>query len=138
MMMMMMQQTRKRMMMMKNNNNRIIIIKQQQQQQLPQVSHRTLSVDNIINSTIQSTSIHSSNSHNSSRSRALLSMVDQRGQVKHYSSSSSSSSPQLQLLPQPNPRRSLEFRTIIELQQKAVLAYPDNPMLGTSSVICII
>jgi len=32
--------------------------------------------------------------------------------------------------PSPHPIKSLQFNTIIELQQKAVEAYPDNFMLG--------
>jgi hypothetical protein len=95
-------------MMMINNSNRIV--------------HR-LSGDIIINRTTQWTTTSSSN-------RILDGVVTSRRiQSKHFSSSSSSLQQQ-QLLQQPNPRRSLEFRTIIELQQEAVLAYPDNPMLG--------
>jgi len=105
--MMIHQMKRRMLMMMINNSNRFV--------------HR-LSGDIIINRTAQWSATYSSISN----SNRILDGVVRRIQSKHFSSSSSSL-----LLQQPNPRRSLEFRTIIELQQEAVLAYPDNPMLGT-------
>ena len=105
--MMIHQMKRRMLMMMINNSNRYV--------------HR-LSGDIIINRTAQWSATYSSISN----SNRILDGVVRRIQSKHFSSSSSSL-----LLQQPNPRRSLEFRTIIELQQEAVLAYPDNPMLGT-------
>ena len=101
----MIHQMKRRMLTMINNSNRFV--------------HR-LSGDIIINRTSQWTTTYSSISY----SNRIQDGVVRRIQSKHFSSSSSS------LLQQPNPRKSLEFRTIIELQQEAVLAYPDNPMLG--------
>jgi len=68
------------------------------------------------------------NTHQVTLASNSPSFVDRRGvtihQIKHFSS-----------LQQPNPRRSFKFNTIIELQQKAVDAYPDNPMLGMSVLV---
>ena len=71
-----------------------------------------------------SSSSSSSMMHSSFHNKMMMTRM-MIGQVKCFSK-----------LLQPHPISSLQFDTIIELQQKAVEAYPDNPMLGMMMEYC--